>query len=57
MTGSFGKLDAIADRKSRTLLVHSIQEDVPFTRTMTEAVHEEIHEMASWLQLTPTVLT
>jgi hypothetical protein len=24
---------------------------------MTDAVHEEIHEMASWLQLTPTVLT
>jgi hypothetical protein len=45
-----GKLDAIAHRKSGTLLVHSIHEDVPFTRSMTDAVHAEIHEMASWLQ-------
>jgi len=48
-----GKLDATADRKSGTLLVHAIHEDVPFTRAMTEAVHEEIHDIASWLQLTP----
>ncbi|HEU0212681.1 MAG TPA: crosslink repair DNA glycosylase YcaQ family protein [Jiangellaceae bacterium] len=52
-----GKLDAMADRKGGTLVVHAIHEDVPFTRTMTDAVHREIHELASWLQLKPKGLT
>jgi uncharacterized protein YcaQ len=47
-----GKVDATADRKSGTLLVHAIHEDVPFTRAMTDAVHHELEELASWLQLT-----
>ena len=46
-----GKLDATADRKGGTLVVHAIHEDVSFTRTMTAAVHQEIDELASWLQL------
>jgi uncharacterized protein YcaQ len=47
-----GKVDATADRKSGTLLVHAIHEDVSFTREMTDAVYHEIEELASWLQLT-----
>jgi uncharacterized protein YcaQ len=47
-----GKVDATADRKSGALLVHAIHEDVPFTRAMTDAVHHELEELASWLQLT-----
>ncbi|HXU98451.1 MAG TPA: crosslink repair DNA glycosylase YcaQ family protein [Jiangellaceae bacterium] len=47
-----GKVDATADRKSGTLEVHAIHEDVSFTRPMTDAVHHELDELASWLQLT-----
>ena len=47
-----GKVDATADRKSGTLQVHAIHEDVSFTRPMTDAVHHELDELASWLQLT-----
>jgi uncharacterized protein YcaQ len=47
-----GKVDATADRKSGTLQVHAIHEDVSFTRPMTDAVHNELDELASWLQLT-----
>lgn len=47
-----GKVDATPDRKSGTLLVHAIHEDVSFTRAMTDAVHHELEELASWLQLT-----
>jgi uncharacterized protein len=46
------KVDATADRKSGTLQVHAIHEDVSFTRPMTDAVHHELDELASWLQLT-----
>ncbi len=47
-----GKVDATADRKSGTLLVHAVHEDVSFTRAMTDAVHRELEELASWLHLT-----
>ena len=50
-----GKVDATADRKSGTLQVHAIHEDVSFTRPMTDAVHHELDELASWLQLTARV--
>jgi len=49
-----GKVDASADRKNGTLLVHAIHEDVTFTRAMTQAVRGELQELASWLQLTAT---
>jgi uncharacterized protein len=49
-----GKVDASADRKNGTLLVHAIHEDVTFTRAMTQAVRDELQELASWLQLTAT---
>jgi uncharacterized protein YcaQ len=50
-----GKVDAIADRKSGTLVVHAIHQDVPFTPAMTEAIDGELHDLASWLQLTATI--
>ena len=46
-----GKLDAKADRKASVLRVHAIHEDVKFTRTMTNAVHTELEDLASWLEL------
>lgn len=49
-----GKVAATADRKSGTLGVHAIHEDVAFTRAMTQAVHNELQELASWLELTAT---
>lgn len=42
-----GKLDA--DRRTGVLRVNAIHEDVPFTRTMTAAVHREIKDLARWL--------
>jgi uncharacterized protein YcaQ len=46
-----GKLDAAADRKASTLRVHTVHEDVRFTRAITKAVHAEIEGLASWLGL------
>ena len=50
-----GKVDATADRTAGTLRVQAVHQDVPFTREMTEAVRHEIHELASWLGLTPSL--
>ena len=47
-----GKVDATADRRRGTLVVHAIHEDVSFTREMTRAVHDELHDLAGWLKLT-----
>jgi uncharacterized protein YcaQ len=47
-----GKVDAKADRKAGVLLVHTIHEDVPFTRSMSDGVREELEDLAAWLQLT-----
>jgi uncharacterized protein YcaQ len=46
-----GKVDATADRKSSTLRVHAIHEDVRFTRAISGAVDTEIDALASWLGL------
>jgi uncharacterized protein YcaQ len=46
-----GKVDATADRKASILRVHSIHEDVRFTRTMNKAVQAELEDLASWLGL------
>jgi uncharacterized protein len=46
-----GKLDATADRKSSTLRVHAIHQDIPFTRAIKTAVDAEIGALASWLGL------
>lgn len=47
-----GKVDATADRKAGVLRVDALHEDVPFTTELTEAVHEELRQLASWLRLT-----
>jgi uncharacterized protein len=47
-----GKLDATADRKTGRFVVHALHEDVPFTAEMRDAVHEEIGQLAAWLELT-----
>jgi hypothetical protein len=46
-----GKVDSTADRKSSTLRVHAIHQDVPFTRAIATAVNAELHGLASWLGL------
>ena len=48
-----GKLDAKADRPAGVLTVHAVHEDVPFTPAMTEAVNQEIADLAAWLKLQP----
>ena len=50
-----GKVDATADRKAGTLVVHAIHEDLPFTGEVTEAVRHELDGLAAWLGLTLSV--
>lgn len=47
-----GKLDAQADRKSGTLVVNAIHEDVRFTKAIRTAVDREVADLAAWLGLT-----
>lgn len=46
-----GKLDAMADQKQSTLVVHAIHEDVRFTSEVRDGVEAEIEALASWLGL------
>jgi hypothetical protein len=46
-----GKLDAKADRSAGVLAVNAVHEDIPFTPDMTEAVGQEIADLATWLKL------
>jgi uncharacterized protein YcaQ len=46
-----GKLDATADRKAGVLRVDAVHQDVPFDRTVTAAVDDEVKDLAHWLQL------
>jgi uncharacterized protein len=46
-----GKLDAAADRDAGVLRVHAIHQDVPFTKTMTAAISNEIDDLARRLEL------
>jgi hypothetical protein len=52
-----GKLDATADRKAGMLRVDAIHQDVPFDRTMSDAVDGEIKDLAHWLELDLHVTT
>jgi len=49
-----GKVDAKVDRKSGILAVHAVHEDVPFTPALTDAVRQEIDDLAAWLGVTAT---
>jgi uncharacterized protein YcaQ len=46
-----GKLDATADRTAGVLRVGALHQDVPFDRTMTAAVQDEVKDLAHWLDL------
>lgn len=50
-----GKVDAAADHKSGTLVVHAVHRKVPFTAAISEAIDNELHDLASWLKLTATI--
>jgi uncharacterized protein YcaQ len=50
-----GKLDAAADRKTGVLRVDAIHQDVPFDAAMAAAVHDEIGDLARWLELDLTL--
>jgi hypothetical protein len=46
-----GKLDASSDRPAGVLRVSAIHQDMPFTKAMTTAVHQEIESLARFLDL------
>jgi uncharacterized protein YcaQ len=46
-----GKLDAAADRKAGVLRVGAIHQDAPFDGATAAAVHEQIADLARWLEL------
>jgi uncharacterized protein YcaQ len=46
-----GKVDATADRKSSTLRVHAIHQDLRFTKAISAGVRAELDALASWLGL------
>ena len=46
-----GKVDVAADRSTARLQVHSLHQDVAFTRAMTTAVNAELKALAQWLRL------
>ncbi|HEY2672291.1 MAG TPA: crosslink repair DNA glycosylase YcaQ family protein [Rugosimonospora sp.] len=48
-----GKLDAASDRPAGVLRVNAIHQDVPFTRAMNTAIHQEIESLATFLNLKP----
>ena len=46
-----GKVDATTDRPERVLRVDAIHQDVPFTKTMTGKVNDELADLAQWLDV------
>jgi hypothetical protein len=48
-----GKLDAASDRPAGVLRVNAIHRDIPFTKAMNTAVHQEIESLATFLNLKP----
>ncbi|HEV2784732.1 MAG TPA: crosslink repair DNA glycosylase YcaQ family protein [Actinophytocola sp.] len=46
-----GKLAATADRTAGVLRVDAVHQDIPFTKTMTAAVDQEIKDLGHWLEL------
>ncbi len=45
-----GKLDATADRKTRTLRVDAVHEDERFTKAMASAIDREILDLTVWVE-------
>ncbi len=50
-----GKLDTTADRNGGVLRVDVIHRDVPFDAALSGAVHDEIADLARWLELDPVL--
>ncbi|WP_185994327.1 DNA glycosylase AlkZ-like family protein [Nocardioides campestrisoli] len=46
-----GKVDAVADRESGVLRVHTVHEDEPFSKALTGSVDRELRDLAGWLDL------
>jgi uncharacterized protein YcaQ len=46
-----GKLDATSDRPAGVLRVNAIHQDMPFTKAMNTAIHQEIESLATFLDL------
>ena len=46
-----GKVDLTGDRKRSVLDVHQVHQDIPWTRQMARAVHDEVAALAAWLGL------
>jgi uncharacterized protein YcaQ len=46
-----GKLDAISDRPAGVLRVNAIHQDMPFTKAVNTAIHQEIDSLATFLNL------
>jgi hypothetical protein len=46
-----GKLDARADRDAGVLRVAAVHEDAPFSRAVTDAVRDQVQDLARWLEL------
>ena len=46
-----GKLDATTDRPAGVLRVNAIHQDMPFTKAMNTAIHQEIESLAKFLNL------
>lgn len=46
-----GKLDATSDRPAGVLRVDAIHQDIPFTRAMNTAIHDELESLAAVLDL------
>jgi uncharacterized protein YcaQ len=48
-----GKLDATSDQPAGMLRVNAIHQDMPFTKAMNAAIHQEIESLARFLNLKP----
>ena len=46
-----GKVDALADRKQKRLIVNAIHEDAPFTAEIRDGVERELDDLAAWVAL------
>ncbi len=46
-----GKLDAATDRSAGVLRVAAVHQDEPFTRAMSDAVDEQVQDLARWLDV------
>ncbi|MDQ1428795.1 MAG: uncharacterized protein QOK39_2271 [Acidimicrobiaceae bacterium] len=46
-----GKVDVAADRDTSCLIVHALQEDIPFTQATSDGLTAELEALAAWLGL------